>query len=105
MEQLKKRGFHLASRYALCGKVEENLNHLLFHCPLVWDLWAGLISIPTFLGSAHTPLRTYYPAGAGSLLGRGLESFGWQPSSVLSRLFGRRGIELSLKMLFFHSLD
>ena len=46
MEQLKKRDFHLASKCPLCGKAEENLNNLLVHCPLVWDLWASLISIP-----------------------------------------------------------
>ena len=31
----------------MCGKAEDNLNHLLVHCPLVWDLWAGLICIPS----------------------------------------------------------
>ena len=36
----------MASRCPLCGKAEENLDHLLVHCTLVWDLWADLISIP-----------------------------------------------------------
>ena len=49
--------------------------------------------IMAFLGSVHTLLRTCFPAGLGSPLGRGLESFGWQPPSVSSGLFGRRGIE------------
>ena len=38
MEQLKKSGFHLASKCPMCGKAEENLNNPLVHCPLVWDL-------------------------------------------------------------------
>ena len=45
-EHLKKRGFQLASRCPLCGKAEENLNHLLIHCPSVWSLWEGLIYVP-----------------------------------------------------------
>ena len=35
MDQLKKRGFSLASRFPLCGKAEETLEHLLIHCPKV----------------------------------------------------------------------
>ena len=31
MKHLKKRGFQLASRCLMCGKAEENLNHLLIH--------------------------------------------------------------------------
>ena len=43
----KKRGFEMASKCPLCGEAEEDLNHLLIHCPSVWGLWEGLIS---FLG-------------------------------------------------------
>ena len=68
MEQLKKRGFLLASRCPLCGKVEWNLNQHLVHCPRIWDLWLVLSPFQAFLGSAHTPLRTCYPAEVGSLL-------------------------------------
>ena len=46
MKHLKKRGFQLASRCPLCGKAEEELNHILIYCPTVWGLWEGLISIP-----------------------------------------------------------
>ena len=28
----------------LCGKTNEELNHLLVHCPLVWGLWEGFLS-------------------------------------------------------------
>ena len=41
----QKEGFHMASRCHLCGKVEEDLDHLLVHRPSVWGLWAALISI------------------------------------------------------------
>ena len=44
MNQLKRRGFPLASRCSLCGESEEDLHHLLIHCSKVWELWSGLIS-------------------------------------------------------------
>ena len=47
MEHFKKRGFQLTNRSPLCGKAEEELNHLLIHCPLIWGLWEDLISIPS----------------------------------------------------------
>ena len=34
--QLKKRGFHLVSKCPFCGKEEEELEHILIHCPLIW---------------------------------------------------------------------
>ena len=34
-EHLKKRGFQLVSRCPLCGKAEDELNHILIHCPSV----------------------------------------------------------------------
>ena len=45
MDQLKKRGYSLASRCPLCGKVEETLEHLLIHCPKVWCMWTALFSL------------------------------------------------------------
>ena len=45
---LKKRGFQMASKCPLCGRADEELNHLLIHCPSVWRLWEGLISILGF---------------------------------------------------------
>lgn len=36
----------MTNRCPLCGKAEEEINHLLVHCPLVWSLWKGLISLP-----------------------------------------------------------
>lgn len=38
LDQLKKRGFSLTSRYPLCRKVEESIEHLFLHCPKVWSL-------------------------------------------------------------------
>ena len=46
MEQLKKRGFQMASKCPLCGNAKEDLDHLLLHCPEVWGLWAALLSLP-----------------------------------------------------------
>ena len=48
MDQPKRRGFPLASRCPLCGGAED-LNHLLIHCPMIWELWGALLSI---LGTA-----------------------------------------------------
>ena len=33
--QLKKRGFHLASKCPFCGREEEELEHILIHCPSI----------------------------------------------------------------------
>ena len=44
MNQLKKRGRHLASRCSLCRKEEEKLDHLLL-CTKTQELWAVLFSI------------------------------------------------------------
>ena len=35
----------MASRCPWCGKADEELNHLLIHCPSVWRLCEDLISI------------------------------------------------------------
>ena len=48
MMHLKKRGFQMASRCPLCGEADEKPNHLLIHCPWVWRLCEGLISIPSY---------------------------------------------------------
>ena len=45
-ENLKKMGFLLVSKCPLCCKAEEELIHLLFHCPSIRGLWEGLFSIP-----------------------------------------------------------
>ena len=41
--QLKKRGYHLASRCPLCGREEEELEHILIHCPLIWGQWTDFL--------------------------------------------------------------
>ena len=45
MDQLKKKGRHLASRWPLCGKEEENLDHLLLLCTKVQEIWVVLFVI------------------------------------------------------------
>ena len=39
-----KRAYHLASKCPFCGRDEEDLEHILIHCPLIWGLWATLFS-------------------------------------------------------------
>ena len=34
--QLKKRGFHLASKFPCYGRKKEELEHILIHCPSIW---------------------------------------------------------------------
>ena len=45
MDQLKKMGFQLASRCPLCKEDEENIDHILLHCPSVWGFWVALNSL------------------------------------------------------------
>ena len=45
MDQLKKRGFSLASRCPFCEQTEEVLKHLFIHCHKIWDLWTTLFSL------------------------------------------------------------
>ena len=52
MDQLKKRGFSLASRCPFCGKDKENIEHLLIHCPMIWGIWTSLLAA---LGIAWVP--------------------------------------------------
>ena len=54
MDQLKKRGFQMASRCPLCGKAEEVLDHLLIHCPPFGDYGLGSFPFQGFTGS--TPI-------------------------------------------------
>ena len=44
-QQLKKRGYHVASRCSFCRRDEDGLEHILVHCPLIWGLWADLLSV------------------------------------------------------------
>ena len=43
-DQLKKRGFSLASRCPFYGKAEEVMEHIFIHCPMIWCLWTALFS-------------------------------------------------------------
>ena len=55
MDRLKRKGFSLANRCSLCGRDEENIEHLLIHCPMTWGLWAsmlaamGIVRVPPLL--------------------------------------------------------
>ena len=41
-DQLKKRGLSLASCCPCCGEVEEVIEYLFIHCPMIWGLWTTL---------------------------------------------------------------
>ena len=42
--QLKKRGFHLASKCPFYGREEEELEHILIHCRAIWGQCTDLLS-------------------------------------------------------------
>ena len=44
LDQLKRKGFSLANRCLFCGEDEENIEHLLIHCPRIWTLWSSLLA-------------------------------------------------------------
>ena len=46
MEQLKKRVTALQVSVPFVDQGEEDLEHFLILCPMVWGLWAALVSIP-----------------------------------------------------------
>ena len=50
--QLKKRGFHLASKCPFCGKKEEEQEHILIHCPPIWGQWTDVL---TAFGASWVP--------------------------------------------------
>ena len=41
LDQLKKRGLPLENK---CGLDEENIEHLLIHCSMVWGPWTSLLA-------------------------------------------------------------
>ena len=45
LDQLQKRGWPLASRYYLCQRHEESIDHILLHCTKARTLWALLFSL------------------------------------------------------------
>ena len=45
INQLKKRGYSMASRCPFCGEVEEAFEHLLIHCPKIWCMWSALFPL------------------------------------------------------------
>ena len=58
-DQPKKRRFSLASKCPFCEKVEEVMEHLFIHCPMIWSLWTALVSIHG--GDWVCPLRVEDP--------------------------------------------
>ena len=38
----------MPSKCPLCKNAEEDLDHLLIHCPAVWGMWAALLSMTGF---------------------------------------------------------
>ena len=56
--QLKKRGFHLASKCPFCGRKKEELEHILIHCPSIWGQWIDFLS--AFGASWAYPLLVKY---------------------------------------------
>ena len=45
LDNVQRRGVAVANRCYLCGKEEENCNHLLLHCGFSRAVWHLLISL------------------------------------------------------------
>ena len=99
MEQLKKRGFQLASRYPFVGRVrtEENLEHILIHCPLIWELWVVIFSTFGAIGMRPFLVRDFLCTMVNFPVRKHLR-FLWMVVPLSFGVHGRRGIELSLKI-------
>ena len=53
LNQLKRREFSLAAnRCPLCEKEDENIEHFLIHCPMVWGILTFLLAA---MGVAWVP--------------------------------------------------
>ena len=52
--QLKKIRFHLTIKCPFYGKKEEELEHIMIHCPPIWGQWTKLLS--AFAASWVPPL-------------------------------------------------
>ena len=44
LDQPKKRAFSLTDRCLLCGMDEENIEHILIHCFVVWGLRTSILA-------------------------------------------------------------
>ena len=55
----KKRCFQLASKCPFCGKDVESLEHILIHCPLIWDLWTVIFSTFDVVGARPFVVRDF----------------------------------------------
>lgn len=98
MEQLKKRGFQLASRCPLCKDAEKDLAHLLIHGPKVWSYGRGCTLFQDQPGCARVCPKTYCCAGEDFLQKQNEENLdGGSPLPILGHM-GRKKRSYFLKM-------
>ena len=107
MDQLKRRGFSLVSKCPLCRKDEENIEHPLLHSPMVWGIWSFLLTSVVCGSCLGAPwlIKDWF-SGWNNFLVRKSERKAWRLLIfACSGQFGKKGIELCLKMKSSPSTD
>ena len=87
LDQLKRRGIHIANRCFLCEEHEETIDHLLIHCSRAKMLWDLLLAI--------TEANWVFPSTVRQLL------LAWQSASVGKK---RKRVWMAAPLCFFWTL-
>ena len=114
MNPLKKGGHHLASKYPLCRKNEEEPEHLLVHCPMIWGLWAAPTYVTRGVWACPLTIRDFLLCWSAFQVRKHARKF-WKvaPLILIWAKFGRRNKIVfedasfsydRLKLLFISSL-
>ena len=100
MDQLIRRGHHLASICPFCRKNKEALEHLLIHCPKIWGFWAVLTSVTRADSACPLTIKDLLLCWSAFPIRKHVRKI-WKttPLRVLFGQFGRRETKLCSKML------
>ena len=55
--------------YFMYKRGGESVDHLLFHCPIAYELWSMVFVCLVFIGLCHIMLVSYWLLGRASLVG------------------------------------
>ena len=106
MDQLKKRGRHLANRCPLCGKEEGNIDHLLLPALIVvQDLVALLFTIFGANWVLPSSVKDTLEGWKGCFVRKKLENYGWQLLFACFGYCGGKETRLFLMMWCFQSKE
>ncbi|KAF5193311.1 hypothetical protein FRX31_017102 [Thalictrum thalictroides] len=78
IDNLNGRGIAIHNACALCNQCEESINHLFFGCPLVLDIWYGLVGhIPRMGGILNHDNPKAFLTNWPKLNNRGIGEASW----------------------------